>query len=197
MSNHVGARASRPHRGWHERGYLPHFDAGAVVQTITFRLADSLPREFYEKAAALTPSSTDLFFALERAIDGGPGSCLLADSKNGSVVRDALERFDGERYLLLAWVIMPNHVHVMIEQVAGHRLADVVQSWKSFTAHALNKERGSRGKVWAPEYFDRYVRDERHYANAKYYIENNPVKARLVGRPEDWPLSSATMRARQ
>jgi REP element-mobilizing transposase RayT len=192
MSNHVGAQASRPHRGWHERGYLPHFDGGAVVQTVTFRLADSLPREFYEKAAAVAPNSIDLFYALEKAIDKGAGNCLLTLSTNAAIVRDAFARFDGERYKLLAWVIMPNHVHVMIEQMEGHRLSDVVHSWKSFTAHAINKVRGSAGSVWSPEYFDRYVRDERHYENARYYIENNPVKARLVGRSEDWPYSSAT-----
>jgi REP element-mobilizing transposase RayT len=192
MSNHVGARASRPHRGWHDRGYLPHFDAGAVAQTITFRLADSLPREFYEKSAAVAPNSTELFFTLERAIDKGAGECLLTKPANAAIVRDSFEHFDGDRYLLLSWVVMPNHVHVMIEQVEGHRLADIVQSWKSFTAHAINKARGFNGRVWSPEYFDRYVRDERHYVNAKYYIENNPVKARLVGRPEDWPYSSVT-----
>lgn len=195
MSDYVGARASRPHRGWHNRGYLPHFDAGAVVQTITFRLADSLPREFYEKSAAIAPNSTELFFVLERAIDKGAGECLLTQAANASIVRGAFEHFDGERYLLLSWVIMPNHVHVMLEQIAGHRLADIVHSWKSFTAHAINKARGSNGRVWSPEYFDRYVRDECHYANAKYYIENNPVKAGLVGRPEDWPYSSVTVRA--
>jgi len=195
MSDHVGARASRPHRGWHERGYLPHFDGGAAVETVTFRLADSLPREFYEKAAAVAPNSIDLFYALEKAIDKGAGSCLLTLSTNAAIVRDAFAHFDGERYKLLAWVIMPNHVHVMIEQIEGHRLADVVQSWKSFTAHAINKVRGSNGSVWSPEYFDRYVRDERHYENARYYIENNPVKARLVGRPGDWPYSSATVKS--
>ncbi len=194
MSDHVGARAPRPHRGWHERGYFPHFDAGAVVQTVTFRLADSLPREFYEKAAAVAPNSIDLFFVMERAIDLGTGECLLADPENARIIQDAFEYFDGSRYLLLAWVIMPNHVHVMIEQAVGHRLADVVQYWKSFTAHLINKARGRNGRIWAPEYFDRYVRNARHYANAKFYIENNPVKARLAGRPEDWPYSSVTAR---
>ena len=46
-----------------------------------------------------------------------------------------------------------------------------------------------KGRLWAPDYFDRFVRNERHFENARYYIENNPVKAWLVGRPEDWPCS--------
>jgi len=191
MSNDVGARAPRPHRGWHTRGYLPHFDAGADVQTITFRLADSLPREFYEKAAAVASNDKDRFFILEKGIDQGRGSCLLTDHVNATIVRDALEHFDGAQYLLLAWVIMPNHVHALIEQIEGYSLTTVVQSWKSVSAHAINKARNSHGRIWAPDYFDRYIRDNVHYETAKYYIENNPVKARLVGKPEDWPFSSA------
>jgi putative transposase len=192
MSNDVGARAPRPHRGWHERGYMPHFDAGAVVQTVTFRLADSLPREFYEKAAVVASNNTERSFLLEKGIDQGRGNCILSDSVNADITRRTLKHFDGEQYLLLAWVIMPNHVHAMIEQVPSHSLKNVVQSWKSVSAHAINKARGRNGRIWSPDYFDRFVRDEAHYANAKYYIEYNPVKARLVDKPEDWSYSSVT-----
>ncbi len=192
MSNHVGARATSPHLGWHDRGYLPHFDAGAIVQTVTFRLADSLPREFFEKAAAVAMNGQDRFFALEKAIDESRGDCVLSEHGNAVIIRDALEYFDGARYLLLAWVIMPNHVHAMIEQVEGHPLGRVVHSWKSRTANLINARSSKKGRLWAPDYFDRFVRDERHFENARYYIENNPVKAWLVGRPEDWPYSSAT-----
>jgi len=192
MSNGAGARTSRPHRGWHERGYLPHFDAGAVVQTVTFRLADSLPREYYEKAAAVATNDIERTILLERGIDQGRGNCILNDPKNAAIVRNALQHFDGERYRLLAWVIMPNHVHVMIEQIEGIPLTTILHTWKSYSAHEINKARGSRGQVWSPDYFDRYVRDEGHYADVKYYIELNPVKARLVENPEDWPYSSAS-----
>src|SRR5271170_6875123 len=102
MSNDVGARASRPHRGWHERGYLPHFDAGAVVQTTTFRLADSLPREFYEKAAAIAANDVERAILFEKGIDQGRGGCLLTDRANAAIMRDTLEHADGEQYLLLA-----------------------------------------------------------------------------------------------
>jgi len=191
MSNDLGARAPRPHRGWHARGYLPHFDAGAIVQTITFRLADSLPREFYEKAAAVASINRKRFVALEKGIDRGLGSCLLTDQTNATIVRNTLEHSDGEQYRLLAWAIMPNHVHVLIEQIEGHSLTNVVQSWKSVSAHAMNKARGANGRIWSPDYFDRYIRNEAHYESAKFYVENNPVKAKLVEKPEDWPFSSA------
>jgi REP element-mobilizing transposase RayT len=195
MSNDVGARAPRPHRGWHRRGYLPHFDADAAVQTITFRLADSLPREFYERTAAVASNDKERFFILEKGLDQGRGGCLLADRANATIVRNTLEHFDGAQYLLLAWVIMPNHVHVMIEQIAGYSLTNVVQSWKSVSAHAINKTGGTSGRIWSPDYFDRFVRNEEHYIRAKYYIENNPVKARLAKRPEDWLYSSAVEQA--
>jgi putative DNA methylase len=192
MNNDVGARAARPHRGWHNRGYIPHFDAGAVVQTITFRLADSLPREFYEKAAAIAPNNIQRAILFEKGIDKGLGNRLLSTRQNAEIVRDTLHYFDGDRYRLLAWVIMPNHIHVMTEQITGNSLSTIIQTWKSYSAHAINKLRNSNRQVWAPDYFDRFIRNERHYANAKYYIENNPVKARLVERPEDWAYSSAS-----
>src|SRR3974390_1405795 len=132
MNNDVGARASRPHRGWHERGYLPHFDAGAVVQTVTFRLADSLPRGYYEKAADITPNKIERAILFEKGIDQGRGNCLLSDPENAKIVREALRYSDGAHYRLLAWVIMPNHVHAMIEQISGHSLSTILQTWKSF-----------------------------------------------------------------
>ena len=194
MDHADGPRASRPHKGWHNRGYLPHFDAGAVVQTINFRLADSLPRVVYDQIVAELSDDAELRHRLDLVIDEGRGECLLKDPGNAQIVRTALEHFDGERYRLVAWAIMPNHVHAMIEQVGGHALSDIVQAWKSFTAKAINKRQGSRGVLWAADYFDRYIRDAEHYEAARYYIENNPVKAGLVGRAEDWPFSSATGR---
>jgi putative transposase len=192
MNDDVGARASSPHWGWHERGYLPHFDAGAVVQTVTFRLADSLPREFYEKAAAVASNDKERFFLLEKGIDQGRGDCLLTDPANALIMSRALQYCDGERYRLLAWVVMPNHVHVLIEQIEGYALGSVIHSWKSYTANLINKQK--RDRLWAADYFDRFIRNEAHYESAKFYIEYNPVKARLVAKPEDWPYSSAASR---
>src|ERR1700722_10588696 len=142
MSILLGPPASRRHKGWFERGYLPHFDAGAMVQTITFRLVDSLPRHLIDQVAN---SSTDdqQNGSMHRLIDEGRGNCLLRDSENARIVAEALNFFDGERYKLLAWVIMPNHVHAMIEQIEGRRLDRIVHSWKSFTAKQINRRFGS------------------------------------------------------
>jgi REP element-mobilizing transposase RayT len=193
MSILLGPPASRRHRGWFERGYLPHFDGGAVAQTVTFRLADSLPRELYAHILSRADEH-ERARLMHRSIDEGRGNCLLGTPENAEIVANALSFFDGERYKLLAWVVMPNHVHAMIEQIEGHRLDRIVHSWKSFTAKQINRRQNSEGPVWARDYFDRYIRDERHYLNAVYYIENNPVKAGLVRLAEDWAYSSAVKR---
>jgi REP element-mobilizing transposase RayT len=164
------------------------------VQTVTFRLADSLPRAVYAGIVATARDDVSRRELLEQMIDEGRGSCRLRSPGNAAIVREALQHFDGERYRLLAWVVMPNHVHVIIEQTEGHRLGDVVRSWKSFSARAINRREARQGTVWATDYFDRYVRDRVHLATAIGYIEENPVDAGLVARAEDWLFSSAAAR---
>ena len=78
---------------------------------------------------------------------------------------------------------MPNHVHALIAPIAGNRLADIVQGWKSWSAKATNRHRGGNGAVWRREYFDRCIRNERHFAAALAYIEEIPVKAGLAAEP--------------
>jgi putative transposase len=70
-------------------------------------------------------------------------------------------------------------------------LSDIVRSWKTFTAAAINKQNGRSGPFWARDYFDRYMRDEAQLARTLAYIEENPVKAGLVSSPGCWPWSSA------
>jgi putative transposase len=193
MSTLPGQLPAAGHKGWFERGYLPHFDGGAVVQAITFRLADSLPHDVYKHLLSMS-DDVEQRKLMQRLIDEGRGHCVLRIAENAEIVANALNYFDGDRYRLLAWVIMPNHVHAMIEQIEGHRLDKIVHSWKSFTAKVINRRLNSSGPVWARDYFDRYVRNEAHYFNAIYYVENNPVKAGLVRLPEDWAYSSAARR---
>jgi putative DNA methylase len=91
------------------------------------------------------------------------------------------------------WVIMPNHVHVLLTPLPGWHLDQAEHSIKSYTANEANKVLKRKGQFWAPECFDRYIRDWRHFDAVIRYIENNPVKARLCKRPEDWPFSSAAL----
>ena len=182
------------HRGWYSRGYLPHFDRPDLLQMITFRLADALPAEKraeWEQMLRIT-DDTARRKRIERYLDASYGSCSLRDPRIARLVEDALLHFDGRRYRLLAWVIMPNHVHVLVETLPGYPLAEVAHSWKSFTAKEANKILGRSGALWQREYFDRFIRDERHLAHAICYIHDNPVKAGLVQQAEDWPYSSAS-----
>jgi REP element-mobilizing transposase RayT len=101
-----------------------------------------------------------------------------------------------DKYLLSAWVVMPNHVHLITTPLPGKRLASIMQSLKSFTANEANKILKRTGTFWMPDYFDRYIRNGRHFSAAVAYVETNPVKAGLCSRAEDWPFSSAWFRAR-
>jgi REP element-mobilizing transposase RayT len=170
---------------------------------LTFRLADSVPRAVIERwreeirLNAMWSTEEDRHRELQRRLaryeDAGWGECHLKRPEIAALVRDALVRFDGERYRLLEWCIMPNHVHVLIEQVRGFALADIIKSWKVFTAREANAILGRTGRFWMREYFDRRIRDAKHRNQAAAYIRNNPVKAGLCERPEDWPWSSATV----
>lgn len=181
---------------WHSRGYIPHWEAGETAQSITFRLADSLPSVLLQRwdleLQTLTKEARDQERRkrIERALDSGHGSGVLAQREIGNSVERALLHFDGERYRVHAWSIMPNHVHVLATPL-GRTLSEIVQNWKSFTSRLINAQLRRRGTFWAPEYFDCVIRDEVHYANAIEYIHLNPVKAGLCGRAEDWRFSSA------
>jgi REP element-mobilizing transposase RayT len=193
----MGEPQADAHRGWHGRGYLPHFDAAGVHQAITYRLADSLPREALERIErelAEQPEDcrvTERRRRIETWLDRGVGSCRLRDSRIAALVRDNWLRFDGVQYDLCAWVVMPNHVHVLIREHAGFPLPQVINAWKSYTAHAANRQLGATGAFWQADYWDRFIRDEGHYLRIVAYIHDNPVSAGLVARREDWPWSSA------
>jgi len=182
------------HKGWYSRGYLPHLDSAGVIQSVTFRLADSMPASRLEqwKTEAKTIGYPRL--VLQRAadwLDAGHGACHLTDARVAAVVEKTLLYFDQEKYRMLAWVIMPNHVHVLAEILNDGRLPDIVRTWKAFSARKANEILGRRGRFWQADYFDRFIRDDTHLAKAKRYIHQNPVKAGLVDYPEAWPFSSA------
>jgi putative DNA methylase len=183
---------SADHKGWRSRGYLPHFDAPDLLQHIVFRLIDSLPSPILEEIAK--KPKRDRLGAADAALDQGHGRRDLATPEIVTLVQQTLLHFDGERYRLLAWCVMPNHVHALAEIRDGQRLDRIVHSWKSFTAHQGNRLLGRTGSFWAPEYFDRYMRDEPHLAATVAYIEENPVKAGLCCEPAAWPYSPASWR---
>lgn len=160
---------------------------------ITFRLADSLPAKvgLQLRSSPVAEHAMERRKRLEHLLDQGYGACHLRNAPIAQIVEAALFHFDGIQYRLLAWVIMPNHVHVLIETIPGYPLAEVVQGWKSFTAKAANRLLGRTGRFWQPEYFDRAIRDERHFTSAVDYVHDNPCRAGLAQQPSDWRFSSA------
>ncbi len=167
-----------------------------MVQFVTIRLADSLPLERRLEWRPLMRIQGDgrRQRALEDYLDSGRGACWLNDPRIARLAEEALLHFDGEQYRLLCWVVMPNHVHVVLGILPGFPLASVMQSRKTFVARRANATLGRSGRFWQPDFFDRFVRDDEHFERTVLYTEWNPVKAGLVGRPEDWPYGSARMR---
>jgi putative DNA methylase len=194
---HSSMRVPTKPRGgrMHTRGYLPHVDGEGLTQFITFRLADSMPQDLLEKWRSELESGeitdVDMRKRIEQFLDSGYGSCCLRDRRVAEVIRDTLIKWDITRYRLIAWVIMPNHVHLLIETLEGYSLSEVMHSVKSNTAHEANRILDRKGRFWSVESFDRYIRDARHFRNTVAYIENNPVKAGLCLAPEEWEFSSA------
>lgn len=178
--------------GWHARGYLPHFDAPGVTQFVTFRLADALPvsRRAEWEALLRIEDDRERRQQLEAYLDLGLGECWLRRPEIARLVGDALRFFDGQRYRLEAWVVMPNHVHVLVE-VWQTPLAQLLHSWKRHTSLEANRLLGRNGHFWEREYWDTLIRDEAHRVRARHYVESNPTKAKLVRDPADWPWSSA------
>jgi len=186
---------------WHSRGYLPHFDACETIQHIIFRLADAIPRQRMERwTAELERLSTrdkerEWNLRVEQALDSSYGACHLRIPKIAKVVQDAILRFDGKRYCTYAWVIMPNHVHILVSTFENISMSSIIHSWKSFTATAANRSLGLKGKFWQEDYYDRFMRNEKHYNAVHAYIVNNPVKAGLCLVPEEWAFGSAHFEA--
>lgn len=198
----VGAPRSVPNPEWHSRGYLPHRDAEHLIQSVTYRLADSLPQtklnELREELNRLPEEKRELESRkrIETWLDAGMGCCALRHPEVAQYVQDSFLHFHGERYHLHAWCIMPNHVHVLIEPLID--LATIVQGWKSYTARwilaqndRLNLRIPDPKRFWMREYWDRFIRNSEHYDTAVEYIHNNPVTAGLCSSSEDWPWSSA------
>lgn len=199
----------------HCRGYLPHIE-NKQYQMITFRLYDSVPKEVVEGwketlsfLGSLTSSQREqreprrhsfstyktevdrLLALLDKYEDAGYGSCVLKDDKVAKIVHDAIFFYHGKKCNVISWCIMPNHVHVLIEVMKNISLSSILHSWRSFSSNEINKVLNRSGRLWMPEYFDRFIRDNDHFNNVVDYIHNNPVKAGLVKEATDYKWSSA------
>jgi len=175
---------------------LPHWRQEGATYFVTFRLADAVPQavlkqwadeldawlKFHPEPwnAAMKHEYHQRFQeSREQWLDQGSGECVLRRPEVAKIVADALRHFDGERYTLDAFVVMPNHAHVLVKPLSGHELSDILHSWKSFSSKAVGKVAGVVGTVWFDENYDRIVRDWDELVNIREYIAGNPVKAKL------------------
>jgi REP element-mobilizing transposase RayT len=184
-------------KGWHTRGYLPHYDKPGTLQMLTFRLADAMPasRRHEWEALRRIEDERERRTKLEAYLDLGYGECVLKDPRCAAAVEEVVFRFDGERYRLAAWAVMPNHFHVLVE-IWTITLGELTKAWKGVSACKMNRILGRAGQLWQEDYWDRYIRDEEHFRKARLYIESNPVKAGLARMAAEWPWSSANAKWR-
>jgi REP element-mobilizing transposase RayT len=133
---------------------------------------------------------------IEKYLDQGYGACYLKEPAIAKLVQDSLLKYDGDRYRLFAWCVMPNHEHALMARTEDIEISEIMQAHKSFTAHQANKLLERKGRFWMPEPYDRFVRNAEHFYKVLRYIENNLVKAGLCKKASDWPFSSARFRKR-
>ncbi len=198
--------------GFHTRNVLPHLKREGGSYFVTFRLSGTLPAEVLEQlkrerelivaqaVAAKRPLTwhehEELFrwysTRVDAYLDAGQGKCFLRQPAVADLVADALRFFVGQRYELKAWVVMPNHLHVVVWPKPPHTLSEILHSWKSYTGTLANKLLARVGQpFWQEESYDHLVRDDTDMARCCEYTLMNPVNARLCTRPEDWKWSSA------
>jgi len=196
---------------------LPHWFQVGAAMFITFRTADSLPREVLlrwqrelehwlkandlpvelAESTAVTKSQRheELLGALNstqrrqfkkfssqvfhRSLDQCHGKCLLKRPKLAEIVGNALKHYDDDKYDLDRFVVMPNHVHAIVQFRAGATLSVVSQSWLRYTAREINAAVGESGAFWQPEPFDHIIRSAEQFEYLQGYIFDNPKKANL------------------
>jgi REP element-mobilizing transposase RayT len=170
---------------------LPHWSLSEVYTFVTWRLADSLPQvklqEWSSSRAQWLANHPkpwneeierlyDEKFGeeLDRWLDSNYGSCVLKDEHITRAMEDCLNYFQNNRYKIIAYSIMPNHVHVLFYPLSGWQVGTIVQGWKSVSAHLINQDISRKGTLWNQEYWDVLIRNELHLEKVvRYILENN------------------------
>ncbi|MBX2972267.1 MAG: transposase [Flavobacteriales bacterium] len=186
-----------------QRRNLPHWQQDGKLYFLTWRQEDSIPAEKREELRReredfirvhgdpatdyLPPELLRRYHQLfservQRWLDAGAGSCVLRRPVAREIMRQALHHFDGRRYRLGSFAIAGNHVHVMAVPQPGIRMSEVLHSWKSYTANAINKALGRSGTLWKAESFDHLVRSEAALYRVWAYIHARTDQGAYVER---------------
>lgn len=117
---------------------------------------------------------------------------IFANKRKAEILSHVIYNFRNQkRYLLLSFVIMPDHLHLLLVPSKNHDISEIMHSIKRGSARLINKKFNSSEKIWEPRFFDRVARKEKELVNDIKYIYFNPVKKRLVKKPEEFLFSSA------
>lgn len=171
--------------------HLPHWRQVGATYFVTFRLGDALPQEKLNYLKRLReewerrnppPRSKECWEAFakeyttqsERWLDEGYGICHFREQRWTTDLSERLHHFQGERYFLSCWAIMPNHCHVVIKPFDGFNVEDLIGAMKGVCARHINKDLGTSGAIWEEESYDRIIRDEEHLWRVVQYIGRNP-----------------------
>lgn len=178
-----------PSKGIQKHGTkLPHWQQGEVMQFVTFRLGDSMPaaklkqwKQERQTWLSFHPEPWDektereyhtrFTRQLEDWLDQGHGSCLLRDPAHRAKVEEVLLYDQGTLAEHHAWVIMPNHLHLLF--TPKHPLEKLMRKWKGISARRIGQ-----GSIWQRGYRDTLIRNARHFGNGVRYIRRNPIKLR-------------------
>ena len=170
-------------------GNLPHWYQEGKLQYITFRLNDSLPQTKLKELNEIINSWVknhpkpwtleeyqeyeDLFEEVEDWLDAGYGTCILKYASIQKVVEEAILYFDGLKYELFDYIIMPNHVHLLLIPSHLYSSGQILHSIKSYSSLRINKILNRKGKLWRKESFDRIIRSMSDYEDKRNYIMHN------------------------
>jgi REP element-mobilizing transposase RayT len=160
--------------------HRPRWQQVGATHFVTFRLVDALsPAAKGRLADPRYRNTYETFLLSERHLDSGKGACLFRNPANAEVVISAMRHFDGVRYHLGGFVVMPNHVHAILQPLRPYTTAAIVEDWKSYTAHILRLKLHLAGKLWHAETFERLVCDDEELQKYHHYINTNPAAAGL------------------
>ncbi len=187
---------------FHRRN-LPHWRVAGRPYFVTIRLKNSIPdvklaeiKAEYDKFSAEHRDDESLFnyfqrqfMKMESILDAAEDNLYLSDRDVADMIMKSIEWIEiNSGWRIPAYVVMPNHVHMfMVGESARRSLDKCLTGFKSHTGRQANKILGKEGAFWCPEYFDHWCRTPQKEESVKSYIENNPVKAGLVKKAEDWP----------
>ena len=209
---------------YRDRGYLPHLELADSIYFVTFRLAGTLPKKVVEELQEERRTTLEIVKTqnrkltdqeearlkylestnIQRYLDKGIGNCWLKEPSVAEMVKESIHYFDGSRYVSHALCIMPNHLHwlltPMCESNSSSRvdspLISIMHSIKSYTSHQANKLLKRHGRFWSKEYYDHLVRSSEEFGRLLIYILENPVKAGLCRRWDEWPWTTCSDKIR-